>query len=531
MNELLKTVAFVAVALLLTGAAVVTTRDRTVRNEAFNDQGQPFFPVFEPLTCTDLEVVDFEPTTATATRFRVMYKDNKWVIPSHYDYPADARDRLSKTAAAVMDLVKDTIRSDRVEDQEGMGVIDPLDTSTSTLKGRGKRITLRGTGENVLADFIIGNEIKDKTGQRFVRVPGQKRTYGVKVKAEPSTKFADWIETNLLKLEASRIRKIEFDNYKVRFDQGFNRGEVVRGEVLTIERKDSGANWTMAGLSADQELDSDKLRTLTDALADLKIVGVRTKPPGLTRDLKSSDASAIKLTAAAALSLQSKGFYLTREGLLSNQGDVRVYTDEGVIYTLRFGEVVVGSGDELTAGTPDDVEKKAEDKAAKGTDKDKDKAKQSEGSGVNRFVMATAAFDAGLIPPPKTDQEKDKSKETEKPVAQPGQALEVPVNPFAPDPNDPKVLADEKAAKEKAEQEKKDYEKKLADGKKRAQELTDRFAAWYYVSPGESFRSINLDRAALVKPKKADSATAPGSTPSFPGSTPSLPNTLPPIQP
>ena len=39
-----------------------------------------------------------------------MFKDNKWVIPSHYNYPADARDRLSKTAAAVMDLTKDTIR-------------------------------------------------------------------------------------------------------------------------------------------------------------------------------------------------------------------------------------------------------------------------------------------------------------------------------------------------------------------------------------------------------------------------------------
>ena len=61
-----------------------------------------------------------------------MFKDKKWVIPSHYDYPADAQDRLSKTAAAVMDLTKDTIRSDDVEDQEAMGVIDPLDRKTTS---------------------------------------------------------------------------------------------------------------------------------------------------------------------------------------------------------------------------------------------------------------------------------------------------------------------------------------------------------------------------------------------------------------
>jgi hypothetical protein len=518
MTELAKTWTFVAVALVLTGAAVVSTRDRSTRNETFNDQGQPFFSDFkDPLACTDLEVVAFQPSMATASRFRVMFKDNKWVIPSHYDYPADAKDRLSKTAAAVMDLTKDSIRSDRVEDQEEMGVIDPLDTKTTTLKGRGKRITLRDASEKVLADFVIGNEIKDRSGQRFVRVPGQKRTYGVKLKAEPSTRFADWIETNLLKLEANKIRKIEFDNYKVNLEQGYQRGE-----VLDIERKDSSGPWTMAGLSADQELDSDKLRTLSDALADLKIVGVRTKPAGLTRDLKKSDSEGIKLTASTVASLQSKGFYMTKDGrLLSNQGDVRVYTDEGVVYTLRFGEVFFGTGDELTAGAPDDAEKKGDTKDAK------DKTKKSEGTTENRYVMVTVSFDPELIAKPKAEDDKDKEKD--KPAAKPGEPLTVPADPFAPNPNDPKYLAEQKEAKEKAERDQKDYEKKIADGKKRAQELTDRFAAWYYLTPGDSFRSINLDRTALVRPKKAETGApgGAGANPSFPG----LPNSLPPIQP
>ncbi len=48
-----------------------------------------------------------------------------------------------------------------------------------------------------------------------MRVPGQKRIYGVNVKADLSTRFADWIETNLLKVEASKIRRIVFDNYKL----------------------------------------------------------------------------------------------------------------------------------------------------------------------------------------------------------------------------------------------------------------------------------------------------------------------------
>ena len=327
MNELSKTLTFVAVALVLTGAAFVSTRDRSVRDEAFNDQGQPFFPDFkDPLACTDLEVVDFDPSTATASRFQVMFKDKKWVIPSHYNYPADARDRLSKTAAAVMDLTKDTIRSDRAEDQEEMGVIDPLDTKITTLKGRGKRITLRDSSEKVLADFIIGNEIKGTSArtaaQHYVRVPGQKRTYGVNVKAEPSTRFADWIETNLLKVEASQIRKIVFDNYKVQ--EASNRRLICSAaRSWTIDRKDASGPWTMAGLPAGpgarrgQAADPDRRPGRPQ---DRRRSAQARRAH---RDLKQNDKEGIKLTATIVASLQSKGFFLTKDGqLLSDQGDV-----------------------------------------------------------------------------------------------------------------------------------------------------------------------------------------------------------------
>ena len=92
--------------------------------------------------------------------------------------------------------------------------------------------------------------------------------------------------------------------------------------------------------------------------------------------------------------MQSKGFYVTGDGqLVSNQGDVRVYTDEGVVYTLRFGEVIFGTGEELTAGAPDDAEKKADEKAGAAKDKEKEKAKKAEGTTENRFVWVTANFD------------------------------------------------------------------------------------------------------------------------------------------
>jgi Domain of unknown function (DUF4340) len=518
MNELYKTLTFVAVALVLTTTAFVSTRDRTKTSVDFNDQGKPFFEDFkDPLACTDLEVIEFEPSTATATRFHVMFKDKKWIIPSTYNYPADAKDRLSKTSAALMDLSRDTIRSDVTEDQEKMGVIDPLDAKVTTLEGRGKRITLRDASEKVLADIIIGKEIKgndrkDGGSMHYVRVPGQKRIYGVSIKAEPSTRFADWIETNLLKVEASKIRRVVFDNYHIKEDPS-NGGRlgIQRGEKSTITRKDGTGPWIMDELPAGQELVEDKLRALTDALGDLKIVGVRPKPPGL----KKLDQEDLKLTQLVAMSLQNKGFFLTRQGLFSDQGDVLVSTDEGVVYTLRYGGPIFAEGDELVVGNADDAENK--DAPAK---KEAGKAKKE--TQENRYLMVTVTFDPAVIPKPESMEPK--------PVPKPTGLVNIPDKAFAPDPKDPKYIADQKEAQEKADRDKADYEKKIAEGKKKVDELTDRFGPWYYVTPGDSFRSINLDRAAITQPKKPPGAPD-ASMPSFPGSGGGgIPPGFPPLQ-
>jgi hypothetical protein len=380
-----------------------------------------------------------------------------------------------------------------------MGVIDPLDAKVTTLKGRGKRVTLRDASDKVLADFIIGNEIKGSErkeaggGQRYVRVPGQKRIYGVNVKADLSTRFADWIETNLLKVDATKIRRIVFDNYKLQEAEDRSGLVLQRGEKLTIERKDSSSPWSMDGIPADQELSEDKLRSLTDALGDLKIVGIRPKPPGL----KDPNQPGLKLTLPIVASLQSKGFFLTKQGLFSDRGDVIVKTDEGVVYTLRYGGTFFGTGEELTAGQADDVEKKGED-AKKGA------PKKAEGTPENRFLMVTVSFDPTVIPKPKSLEPKLETAIT------PNTLVDIPSNAFAPNPTDPKYLAEQKEAEEKAKQDKADYEKKIAEGEKKVKELVDRFGPWYYVTTVDSFRAINLDRIALVQPKKAPGTPGDG---------------------
>ncbi len=501
-HELKKTLIFVVAAALLMGAAFVNRPDRR-KDEVFNETGKPFFPDFkDPNACTSLEVVDYDPETTIVTPFKVLLKDGKWTIPSHYDYPADGKDRLVKTSAGVMDLRKDRLSSESVADHEKLGVVDPLDAKATTLKGQGKRVTLKDGSDKVLADFIIGKEVENHPGQRFVRVPGQKPTYAVNVKLDLSTRFADWIETNLLKVDASKVRRVDFDGHKLKItpDGG---GEVVDGEVVTIRRKDASAPWTLDGPAPPEgkELDTDKLSALTTALGDVKIAGVRPKPPSLTRELQASGDIKEISKRADAIELARRGFYLVRGGrVLSNQGDVIVSTDEGAVYTLRFGEAYIASGEALSKGIDEAAAETAKKDQAKESAKEEKKS-----SGIeSRYLLVTVAFDPKLLPPlPDPDAARPPT---------------LPEDVFKRNPGEPQYEAQQKLAKEKADKRKAEEDKRLAEAEKKVKELSDRFAGWYYLTPNESFKSLALDRAALVRDK---GAKPPGGAPGgFPGGFP-----------
>ncbi len=102
-------------------------------------------------------------------------------------------------------------------------------------------------------------------------------------------------------------------------------------------------------------------------------------------------------------------------------------TDEGVVYTLRYGGPVFAEGDELVVGAPDDAEQKkdaAKDKAKK------DKEKKPQGAQENRYLMVTVSFDPKLIEKPESIEPK--------PVVKPTGPVKLPDDVFAPDRRIPK---------------------------------------------------------------------------------------------
>ena len=327
MTETLKTACFIGGALALVLAAGVVQPERRTA-AVFSDEGQAFYPDFkEAQAVKAIEVVDYDESTATARPFKVEFRNKRWLIASNNDYPIDVGDRLVKTSAALMDLHKDLVKSDRPQDEAKYGVIDPLDQSDPSLTGRGKRVTLRDAQKNVLADYILGKPVEGKAGWRYIRVPGSKRTYAVKTEADPSAKFADWVNAGLLRMPLANIRKVTILSYSV--DE--SNGTLDQGETIPLTQ-DNG-KWSAAGGAVVD----GTAKAMAATLDGLKITGARAKPREMAEDLRSGQ---MRLSAETAEALHRFGFLLSQSGrIFAADGEMTVELSNGVAYQIRFGDV------------------------------------------------------------------------------------------------------------------------------------------------------------------------------------------------
>ena len=278
-----------------------------------------------------LEVVKYDEELATLQPFKVVQAGGVWVLPSHQNYPADARDHLAAAATELVDLESLDVVSSSAADHETYGVIEPDPEKIKPgMVGVGELIEIRDAGGNKLARLVVGKEDKRPGTSaaggkklRFVRKAGQDPVYRVEIDTSKfTTRFDDWIEKDLLKLSPWDVRRAVLDDYSLGAVEsgGRIRVEQNRKDRIEVAYDDKDQRWTLARLEAfgggpeakletlgeAEELASPRLNDLRNALGDLKIVDVVRKPAGLSAELKAEE----KFTAdeEAVRSMQQRGF-------------------------------------------------------------------------------------------------------------------------------------------------------------------------------------------------------------------------------
>ncbi len=543
MNDFAKTGAVLGAAVLLTLFAI-TMKPGEVRLDLYSDQGEEFFPGFtDGEKIAELELTAYRLESSKVYAFGVKRgPKGGWTIPSHGDYPADASEQMGKAAAMMIGLKKQSVVGDRKGNHADYDLIDPLAGGVETA-GRGTRVKLKDSAGNVLADLIVGKEVEGKTGTHYVRLPTGKRVYKVELKGSLSTQFTDWIETDLLKAQSSNIAKVTFDNYSI--DEV--KSVIVPGEKIVLA-KGADDKFVLEGIDAAKEqTNEEKANEIGTTLGEIKIVGVRRKPEGLTARLERANSRDAQLLSRY---LNPRGYFLAGGGkVVSNDGDLLFETKSGVRYTLRFGKLVFGEGDAITAGIGTDTPKEGD-----GDDPKKD--------ANNRYLMVSVEFDEALLDKPtavrlaadelvkrkgarfilRSIQDAIANYTTANEGKLPAALVDLTVKPeegeallkdLAVDPwgnpyvfvpaGDTYVLmshaADGKVGGEGANQDVRSdqipledalaaaatewttFDGKVKTGQEEAEGLTKRFGPWYYVIDKALFDKLKPARADLVEPK------------------------------
>ncbi len=501
-----KTLLLLAAAAGLSAGAYFTRPGFARTNEEL--AAGPFFKDLKDEQIKGLEIVAWDDAAGGGVPFRVQRGDQGWTIPSKSNYPADAKDSLSKSTSWMATAQRDALVTRNKAEHKSLGVLSPEGAAANA--GAGTLFKLLDGSGNAFAQMIVGAVVEGRTDYRYVRDPAEEAVYVARLaNYGGTTRFSDWIEKDLLELQEwgprsaaggegnfkKTVDRIVFADYIAKNDAS---GISVQKEPkrLTLAFKPGAAEFAPAegelqGLAATEETNPDKVRDLLEGLKGLKIVDVLPKEHlGITPDLKQGRNAAAKIVAE----LRAQGFIPVAEGaVVSIGGETRVETKEGLIYTLRFGLPDAGlraeKADLGADGKPKSkADAKADPKAAPEAKPADGKDKKVEQGG--RYLLLTVAFDETKFPA----------------IPDPAEPkLDPPAAGAKPDPEgDKKKLEDKKvlaAADVKAKREQR--QKDLDNARKRATELQARYEKWYYIVGDEDYRKAYLDRAALVRPKQA----------------------------
>lgn len=534
-HDIKKTGIFAGVAvtcLVITGIVQFVTGPKKIEN--IGKLGEEFYPDFDDaLKVTALDVFAWTED-AVAQTFRVeQQKNGHWVIPSHHSYPVDAHDQLADTASSVIGIKRGAMVT-RWSDEHGKyGVVNPKQESltASEIDGVGKRISLEDKKGKMLVDFIVGKEVEGRRGEYYVRRPDEDEVYITRLDINLTTKFTDWIESDLFEIQSSNVVSLTANNNIFEEDE---RGlALTEREVTALNRDKSADPWLTEGLDEEkEEINTQGVTEVLNTVSGLGVAGVRPKQPGLTPDLQL-DREAIRSERdlqSLQVDLISKGFYLqpASEGdpqdleLLARQGELRVATNAGLVYAMFFGRVFTGSTEELEIGFGDKEEEQADKKkdAKKKDDKDADEGDEEEEGDdddsaddeknpAGRYVFVRVSFDKKYLGEERTEAVEPEMPAELKAAPAPKEGEEDPLK---------EVRTAYQDAQFKFQNDKRlytEYVQKIADGIKKADELNARFAEWYYVVSGEEYDKLKLSRADYVQEKKEEGAgpLGPGGLP------------------
>ena len=556
MNEPVKTLVFVVIAAVVLLSAILLRP--TPFEQPSQRAGEKLFSDIEDAAVADaLEIVRYDREQSKSKELTILRDRDEWVIASHNNYPADgdgAKERIEDVAVKLMNLEIVDVASELTDDHALFGVVEPPqgdDVLEADDEDVGLLVGLKDESGNTLARLIIGKEVRDEQStdvKRFVRKAGEPTIYTAKIDVDDfKSEFSEWIESDLLQISGSDIRRVIVKDYNARLRQvlpGQYRIERFPRIELAADWNDTDSKWKLAELlenrrermvpselTENEELNTEKLNELKQAAGALEIVDVERIPKELLNGVKT-EKDLVNDDRLRSM-LAEKGFLPYRNELVGSEGEIRIQTSDAIEYILRFGNaagLVTDDDNEskltrymlVSAAVAEAqlVAKPAPNSdsgpsinppftpplgAGGQTGEDGDAGDEADVNTADETNTDNSNTEAGTDAEP-TESDSSEPETTDDPAPEdstadesaPTAGGEDDASPMPPDTIPPISEPDTSEQDDQIEAKRKEAEKKVAD-------LNERFVNWYYVISEDEYKKLRLGRFDLIKEKEESS--------------------------
>lgn len=297
------------------------------RSETAQQQLQRTRLVPEAVAAEDLARLRIVAWDARQLQTRIMEIEKQgqdWVLPQHYQYPADAGARVGELAGTLLHLELGRSLGNDVSLWNEFHLHDPLNSETDGTHHHGHRVSLWTADSQAVLDIIVGARIPGSDSRRYMRFVDDNRCFAIDFDQALPTRFSDWVDTTLLPINPNEIRYLQVHQYS--FDE--ERRRVRQGVVAQFLRSSSQGLWRSPNADDGQTVDDTAVYKVLKAALDARLYGVRPF---------SRDGAA--LAQYGFFYNRGIGVGAGRDPIAGNEGSVTIGTSSGLFYHIYLGEV------------------------------------------------------------------------------------------------------------------------------------------------------------------------------------------------
>ncbi|UCD68125.1 MAG: DUF4340 domain-containing protein [Betaproteobacteria bacterium] len=266
------------------------------RGEDLSPSGRLLLPEFEAVANDAYSVVIYSPNNEAGVA--IQRKENKWVVNSHNDHPAD----ISKLGRLIMQLAETQILEEKTSNAEHygkLGVGDPADG------GKGIKVTVEG--EDFSYAVILGN--KAQGSYRYARNAQDATSYLVDQNFDMPKDVAGWLAPDIVDIGSDQIKKVVISHSD--------------GETITIEKADQEqTDFEVSVIPKGRELSYSTIANeITGALAKLELKDVRPLADARAATMVTYETwEGLKLTAQVSIDDEASWVVFSAEAAAEDTG-------------------------------------------------------------------------------------------------------------------------------------------------------------------------------------------------------------------